>query len=149
MPWIYAIVGLLVGIVVGIIIARLTTPQYKSQKSLHKELQSTKFELDQLRHGLADHFVHSAEMLDTLGKEYTKLYQHMAQSSSDLLPNLPEQDNPFEKALAQHSQNKSELDGESEESLPPKDYASGATGLLRDEEKEFLDSSEVINGKAS
>ncbi|MGI3027111.1 ZapG family protein, partial [Vibrio cholerae] len=71
MPWIYAIVGLLVGIVAGIVIARLTTPQYKTQKSLQKDLDSAKFEIEQHRQELADHFAQAAEMLDTLGKDYT------------------------------------------------------------------------------
>lgn len=49
MPWIYAIAGLLVGIAVGMLIARLTTPQYKTQKNLQKELESAKFTLEQQR----------------------------------------------------------------------------------------------------
>lgn len=68
MPWIYAIAGLLVGIAVGMLIARLTTPQYKTQKNLQKELESAKFTLEQQRQELSDHFAQTAEMLDTLGK---------------------------------------------------------------------------------
>lgn len=60
------------------LIARLTTPQYKTQKNLQKELESAKFTLEQQRQELSDHFAQTAEMLDTLGKDYTKLYQHMA-----------------------------------------------------------------------
>lgn len=149
MPWIYAIVGLLVGLVVGIIIARLTTPQYKSQKSLHKDLQTAKFELEQQRQELADHFSQTADMLDALGKDYTKLYQHMAKTSVDLLPNMPEQDNPFEKTMAQHQADEAVVVDEESNALPPKDYASGATGLLTDEKKEILDSSQVVNSRAS
>ncbi|WP_254413593.1 Z-ring associated protein ZapG [Vibrio furnissii] len=149
MPWIYAIVGLLVGIVAGIVIARLTTPQYKTQKSLQKDLDSAKFEIEQHRQELADHFAQAAEMLDTLGKDYTKLYQHMAKTSSELLPNLPEQDNPFVKKITQHKEN--EAAGNADESFeqPPKDYALGATGLLKTEEKAIIHSSEVVNAKAS
>ncbi|EKO3389146.1 DUF1043 family protein [Vibrio fluvialis] len=148
MPWIYAIVGLLVGIVAGIVIARLTTPQYKTQKSLQKDLDSAKFEIEQHRQELADHFAQAAEMLDTLGKDYTKLYQHMAKTSSELLPNVPEQDNPFVKKIAQHSGNEVENSEESFEQ-PPKDYALGATGLLKPEEKAIIHSSEVVNARAS
>ena len=149
MPWIYAIVGLLVGLVVGIIIARLTTPQYKSQKSLHKDLQTAKFELEQQRQELADHFSQTADMLDALGKDYTKLYQHMAKTSVDLLPNMPVQDNPFEITMAQHQADEAVVVDEESNALPPKDYASGATGLLTDEKKEILDSSQVVNSRAS
>ncbi|MCG3745818.1 DUF1043 family protein [Vibrio cincinnatiensis] len=147
MPWIYAVVGLLVGMVVGVVIARLTTPHYKNQKSLQKELDNTKFAMEQQRQELADHFAHTAEMLDTLGKDYTKLYQHMAKTSSDLLSNLPEQDNPFLKKIAQQNQETSLENDEENLEHPPKDYALGATGLLKNEEKAILHTSEVISQK--
>ncbi|MCG3721245.1 DUF1043 family protein [Vibrio cincinnatiensis] len=147
MPWIYAVVGLLVGMVVGVVIARLTTPHYKNQKSLQKELDNTKFAMEQQRQELADHFAHTAEMLDTLGKDYTKLYQHMAKTSSDLLSNLPEQDNPFLKKIAQQNQETSLENDEENLEQPPKDYALGATGLLKNEEKAILHTSEVISQK--
>jgi uncharacterized membrane-anchored protein YhcB (DUF1043 family) len=151
MPWIYALVGLLVGILLGVIISRLTTPGYKKQKSTQKELETAKFELEQQKQDLADHFAQTAEMLDSLGKEYTKLYQHMAKTSSELLPNIPVQDNPFNKKVAAQSQPDETV---TEEVLPssdeaPKDYASGATGLLKEERKEILDSEQVVTAKAS
>ncbi|CAH1523877.1 Z-ring associated protein ZapG [Vibrio harveyi] len=147
MPWIYAIVGLLVGTIVGVVISRLTTPEYKKQKSVQKELEAAKFELEQQRQELVDHFAQTAEMLDTLGKDYTKLYQHMAKTSSELLPNLPEQDNPFDKKTAMSS-DKVEED-QSDINEQPKDYANGATGLLKDQEKEIIDAPEAVTAKAS
>lgn len=136
MPWIHAIVGLLVGTIVGVVISRLTTPEYKKQKSVQKELESAKFELEQQRQELVDHFAQTAEMLDTLGKDYTKLYQHLAKTSSELLPNLPEQDNPFDKKTAMASEQIKEDQPNVNEQ--PKDYANGATGLLKDQEKEVI-----------
>lgn len=151
MPWIYALVGLLVGTLLGVIISRLTTPGYKKQKSTQKELETAKFELEQQKQDLADHFAQTAEMLDSLGKEYTKLYQHMTKTSSELLPNIPEQDNPFNKKVAE--QTKPELvvqqEGATPSSEAPKDYASGATGLLKEEKKEILDSEQALTAKAS
>ncbi len=146
MPWIYAIVGLLVGTIVGVVISRLTTPGYKNQKSVQKELESAKFELEQQRQELVDHFAQSAEMLETLGKDYTKLYQHLAKTSAELLPNLPEQDNPFDKktAMALEQNGQDQFDNEQ-----PKDYANGATGLLKDQEKEIISAPEAITVKAS
>lgn len=146
MPWIYAIVGLLVGLIVGVIISRLTTPQYKAQKSLQKDLDSAKYALEQQRQELADHFAQTAEMLDTLGKDYTKLYQHMSKTSTELLPNVPEQDNPFVKQIAQQ---KTEQVADESAEQPPKDYALGATGLFKGEEKAVLRSSDVVEAKAS
>ncbi|CAI2310763.1 Inner membrane protein YhcB [Vibrio parahaemolyticus] len=147
MPWIYAIVGLLVGTIVGVVISRLTTPEYKKQKSVQKELEAAKFELEQQRQELVDHFAQTAEMLDTLGKDYTKLYQHMAKTSSELLPNLPEQDNPFDKKTAMSSEQIKEDQPEVNEQ--PKDYANGATGLLIDQEKEIINAPDVVTAKAS
>ncbi|AQW57728.1 DUF1043 family protein [Vibrio owensii] len=147
MPWIYAIVGLLVGTIVGVVISRLTTPEYKKQKSVQKELEAAKFELEQQRQELVDHFAQTAEMLDTLGKDYTKLYQHMAKTSSELLPNLPEQDNPFDKKTAMSTEQIEE--DQSNVNEQPKDYANGATGLLKDQEKEIIDAPEAVTAKAS
>ncbi|EJG0634287.1 DUF1043 family protein [Vibrio parahaemolyticus] len=147
MPWIYAIVGLLVGTIVGVVISRLTTPEYKKQKSVQKELEAAKFELEQQRQELVDHFAQTAEMLDTLGKDYTKLYQHMAKTSSELLPNLPEQDNPFDKKTSMSSEQIKEDQPEVNEQ--PKDYANGATGLLKDQEKEIINAPDVVTAKAS
>ncbi|MGP8307065.1 Z-ring associated protein ZapG [Vibrio sp. YIC-376] len=147
MPWIHAIVGLLVGTIVGVVISRLTTPEYRKQKSVKKELESAKFELEQQRQELVDHFAQTAEMLDTLGKDYTKLYQHLAKTSSELLPNLPEQDNPFDKRAAMASEQIKEDQPDINEQ--PKDYANGATGLLKDKEKEIISAPEVVTAKAS
>ncbi|ROV61513.1 DUF1043 family protein [Vibrio ponticus] len=144
MPWIYALVGVLVGAVIGFAISRFTAPDYKKQKKLYKDLETAKFELEQQKQELTDHFAQSAEMLDSLGKEYTKLYQHMAKTSSELLPSIPEQDNPFAQKVAQQKAAAS-----ADESLEdaPKDYANGATGLLREEKKEYVDAPEPTEEK--
>ncbi|WP_194436279.1 Z-ring associated protein ZapG [Vibrio fluminensis] len=144
MPWIYALVGVLVGAVIGFAISRFTAPDYKKQKKLYKDLETAKFELEQQKQELTDHFAQSAEMLDSLGKEYTKLYQHMAKTSSELLPNIPEQDNPFAQKVAQQK-NASSADQSLEDA--PKDYANGATGLLREEKKEYVDAPEQSEEK--
>ena len=153
MPWIYALVGLLIGTLLGVVISRLTTPGYKKQKTVQKDLESAKFELEQQKQDLADHFAQTAEMLDSLGKEYTKLYQHMAKTSSELLPNLPEQDNPFVKKITQQTETDSEALQEQAAVQPiseaPKDYAAGSTGLLKEQKKEILDSQDVVSAKAS
>jgi len=152
MPWIYALVGLLVGTVLGVAISRLTTPGYKKQKSVQKDLDNAKFELEQQKQDLADHFAQTAEMLDSVGKEYTKLYQHMAKTSSELLPNIPEQDNPFVKKVIQQSDDSTMESGEVDIqplNEAPKDYASGSTGLLKEQKKEILDSQDVVSAKAS
>lgn len=142
MAFLYAAVGLVIGIIIGIIVARLMTPEYKKHKQLQKELETAKFELEQHRQDLSDHFSNAAEMLDTLGKNYTKLYQHMAQTSTDLLPNIPKQDNPF---ITQTTEAPSEESSKPEETpeIQPKDYAKGSTGLLKEQPKTYVDSPEL------
>lgn len=139
MPWIFGLSGLLVGAILGIILARIKTPQYKKHQQMKKELDTTKFELEQQRQELTDHFSQTAEMLDVLGKDYTKLYQHLAKTSSELLPNLPEQDKPFSKIIAQQEESNPE-----DSNLQPKDYAKGATGLLTPEKKEIIKAPDVV-----
>lgn len=151
MPWMYAVGGLLIGLILGVAISRLTTPEYKKQKNVQKELDTAKFALEQQRQELADHFAKTAEMLDTLGKDYTKLYQHMEKTSAELIPNLPEQDNPFVKTAAAHSDKSSEKADSKVSTIDeqPKDYANGATGLFNDEKKEVIEAPEVVTAKAS
>lgn len=151
MPWMYAVGGLLIGLILGVAISRLTTPEYKKQKNVQKELDTAKFALEQQRQELADHFAKTAEMLDTLGKDYTKLYQHMEKTSAELIPNLPEQDNPFVKTAAAHSDKPSDKAEAKASTLDeqPKDYANGATGLFSDEKKEVIEAPEVVTAKAS
>lgn len=137
MAFLYAAIGLFAGLIIGVIVARLMTPEYKKHKQLQKELEASKFELEQHRQELSDHFSNAAEMLDTLGKSYTKLYQHMAQTSSELLPNISQQDSPF---ITQSTEQTQESIDEEITDVQPKDYASGATGLLKEQKKERLNS---------
>ncbi|EIV8494770.1 Z-ring associated protein ZapG [Vibrio vulnificus] len=149
MPWMYAIVGLLVGAIVGVVVSRLTTPEYKNQKNIKKELDVAKYELEQQRQELIDHFSQTAELLETLGKDYSKLYQHMAKTSAELLPNLPAQDNPFDKVALSAKEDNTEENVTDEVTEQPKDYANGATGLFNDQKKVILDAPEAITAKAS
>jgi uncharacterized membrane-anchored protein YhcB (DUF1043 family) len=151
MPWNYAIIGLLVGCVVGVIVSRITTPQYKNQKNLQKELDGTKFALEQQRQELMDHFSQTADMLDTIGKDYTKLYQHLAKTSSELIPNVSEQDNPFLKTIEKNNRltNATDAEDETNSDTPPKDYANGPTGLLKGENKPITGEKKVQKKHAS
>ncbi|OXX63748.1 ZapG family protein, partial [Vibrio sp. V20_P4S3T152] len=73
-------------------------------------------------------------------------YQHMAKTSSEILPNMPEQDNPFIKKIALHNDTEKSNDDILEQ--PPKDYANGATGLFNTPKKEIIHSADVVKVKA-
>jgi uncharacterized membrane-anchored protein YhcB (DUF1043 family) len=146
MPWIFGVVGLVVGLIVGVVATRMTAPQYSKQKDLQKALDTSKYELEQQKQDLTDHFARSAELLEEMGKHYSSLYQHMAKSSSEMLPNLPEQDNPFVKKLDNVEEKETQPESAPEQSkvdAQPKDYANGATGMLKSEEKVIVDSPEA------
>jgi uncharacterized protein len=129
MAWIYALIIFVAGAVVGAFAARLGNKSLKQQKELKKDLDKSKYELEQYRQELVDHFARSAELLDNVAKDYSKLYEHMAKTSTELMPNLPEQDNPFARRI-------STLEAVKQPAEPlhdqPRDYASGATGLFND-----------------
>lgn len=150
MPWTFTAIVLLIGMLLGFLLAKMTSPQSNKQKSLKKELDATKFELEQHKQELVDHFASSSELVEELGKSYRRLHKHMASSSNTLLPNLPKQDHPFAEQIEFDSENEKKVEKEKpeiekpEEETQPKDYAKGATGMLKEPEKVIVDAPDVI-----
>ncbi|MGF1680659.1 Z-ring associated protein ZapG [Photobacterium minamisatsumaniensis] len=130
MTWFYALLIFIVGAAIGAFATRLGNKGLKQQKELKKDLEKSKYELEQFRQDLVDHFAQSSELLENIAKDYSKLYDHMSKTSTELMPNLPEQDNPFSPRVSKLSAVK-ELANEAQDQ--PRDYANGATGLLKDE----------------
>ncbi|KMW74075.1 cytochrome D ubiquinol oxidase subunit III [Photorhabdus luminescens subsp. luminescens] len=127
MTWEYALIGLVVGFVIGALVMRFGNTKLRQQKALQTELENNKSELEEYRKELVGHFAHSAELLDNMARDYRQLYQHMAKSSHELMPNMPVQDNPFNYRLTE-----SEADNDQAPvKMPPKDYSDGASGLFR------------------
>ena len=152
MPWIYALLGLLIGSVLGLVVSRLSMPNNQKQKDLQKELDKTRYQLDQQKQDLTDHFAQTAEMLDSLGKEYTKLYQHMSKTSAELLPSLPEQDNPFMKKITQKPNKNPPPQKEifeAEGYNVPKDYAADGSSDETNSNNTSDDQKDTTSSKAS
>jgi uncharacterized membrane-anchored protein YhcB (DUF1043 family) len=61
-----------------------------------------------------------------MATDYRQLYQHMAKSSSSLLPEMTAETNPFRNRLAD-----SEAGNDQAPVQMPRDYSDGASGLLR------------------
>jgi uncharacterized protein len=101
MTWEYALIGLVVGIIIGAVAMRFGNRKLRQQQALQYELEKNKAELDEYREELVSHFARSAELLDTMAHDYRQLYQHMAKSSSSLLPELSAEANPFRNRLAE------------------------------------------------
>ena len=122
----YALIGLVVGIIIGAVAMRFGNRKLRQQQALQYELEKNKAELDEYREELVSHFARSAELLDTMAHDYRQLYQHMAKSSSSLLPELSAEANPFRNRLAE-----SEASNDQAPVQMPRDYSEGASGLLR------------------
>ncbi len=128
MIWINLVTFGGIGLIVGFLIGRLLTKQDKSKNALKSELEKSRYDLEQYRQEMTDHFAHTAKLLSNLSKDYSKLYEHMAETSSELIPNLPEQDNPFSPTLTSSIQipklNLDTAHNKREKRDPqPKDYA--------------------------
>ncbi len=85
-----------------------------------------KAELEEYREELVSHFARSAELLDNMAHDYRQLYQHMAKSSNNLLPDSMADANPFRNRLEE-----SEASNDQAPVQMPRDYSEGASGLLR------------------
>jgi uncharacterized membrane-anchored protein YhcB (DUF1043 family) len=105
---------------------RFGNSKLRQQQVLQNELDKSKTELEEYRQELVGHFARSAELLDNMARDYRQLYQHMAKSSNNLLPDLPMQDNPFRYRLTE-----AEADNDQAPVEMPRDYSEGASGLLR------------------
>lgn len=126
MTWEYALIGLVVGIIIGAVAMRFGNRKLRQQQALQFELEKNKTELDSYREELVNHFARSAELLDNMADDYRQLYQHMAKSSSNLLPEMSAEENPFHNRLTE-----SEASNDQAPVQMPRDYSDGASGLLR------------------
>ena len=126
MTWEYGLIGLVVGIIVGAVAMRFGNKKLREQRSMQYELEKSKAELADYREELTNHFAQSAELLDNMARDYRQLYQHMAKSSSSLLPEMSAEENPFRNRLSE-----SEANNDQAPVQIPRDYSEGASGLLR------------------
>lgn len=129
MDWINALILVVSGFFIGLLVAWFMLRDNAQHKDLKKALEKSQNELEQYRQELAEHFAGSADLLDNISRDYSKLYSHMAKSSSDLMPNQPEQDNPFSNRMIQIPKLAAEP-----QDIPkqPLDYSDSPSGLLKD-----------------
>lgn len=133
MTWEYALyiaIGVVVGFILGALAVRFGNPKVREQNKIAFELKKSQAELEDYRKELTSHFAHSAELLDKMAKDYRQLYEHMASSSSALLPDLPGAHNPFSYKLADKLA-ESEADNDQIPVEIPRDYSVKPSGLLK------------------
>ena len=131
MTWEYALIGLIVGFIIGALVVRYGNPKLRQQKTAQAELDKKSTELEEYRKELVSHFARSAELLDKMARDYRQLYQHMAKSSNELMPDMPAQENPFNYRLSESEA----ANDQSPIKMPPRDYSEGASGLFRPTDK--------------
>ncbi|OSN09247.1 cytochrome D ubiquinol oxidase subunit III [Lonsdalea britannica] len=129
MTWEYALIGFVIGVIIGAVAMRYGNRKLRQQQVLQHELEKSKADLEQYRQELVSHFARSAELLDNMADDYRKLYQHMAKSSNDLLPEGPSRENPFNYRLTEAESDNDQVPVK----MPPRDYSESASGLLRGE----------------
>ncbi|MBC8944672.1 MULTISPECIES: Z-ring associated protein ZapG [Xenorhabdus] len=127
MTWEYALIGLIIGFIIGALAVRFGSTKLRQQNAVQAELEKNRAELEEYRKELVSHFARSAELLDNMARDYRQLYQHMAKSSNELMPNMPVQDNPFNYRLNESKTDSNQIVTD----MPPRDYSEGASGLFR------------------
>ncbi|MWN89726.1 DUF1043 family protein [Gilliamella sp. Pra-s65] len=122
---IYLIIGLAIGFVVGFIFTSIISPKARKYAKVKQELEQTKDELVAQKQMIAKHFSHSAEILDNMAKDFRRLYQHMAENSSQFV------DNDSIQSLDFDSSSDLKLDGTDEITLgkQPRDYSDNPSNL--------------------
>jgi len=82
MDWTTNIITFIVGSLLGYVICRM---QLNGGESKEKQ-QQLESELNQYKEDVEQHFAGSADLLNKMAADYSKIYQHMAQSQQKLLP---------------------------------------------------------------
>lgn len=135
--WQAILIGLVIGFIIGYLALRLTKGSVKKQLKTESELKQTKTTLETQKQHLEKHFSESADLLKTLAQDYQKLYQHLATSSTELLPELANKE-LFSQNLIDNKEEKQDaidikVDKTEDDKDQPRDYSEGASGILKAE----------------
>jgi len=79
----FAVITFIIGTLLGYFICRMQLNGDSKAQQKQQELES---ELKQYKQDVEQHFAGSAELLNKMAADYSKIYQHMAQSQQSLLP---------------------------------------------------------------
>ncbi|WP_028115752.1 YhcB family protein [Ferrimonas senticii] len=115
-----------VALVIGFFIGRRGSGGKASVDKLQQELAQARFELEQQRQGLNDHFTQSKQHLAALAAQLEKT-QAFWQESARELSDEPAAAEPEEQIVIAEADNVT--------SLPPNDYVQGSHGIINPEPK--------------
>lgn len=124
----------LLGIVAGAVGVRFGNRRLRQQKKEQLELQMHREALDHYHHELADHFARNIALLDKLTADYRLLHQQVC---NPLLPSDPRYPHTFtEPVIVEAKQAQIGDDPMLVNMVPPGDYASSGSGLLRSRQQD-------------
>ncbi|MWP61374.1 YhcB family protein [Gilliamella sp. Pas-s25] len=124
----YLMIGLVIGFIIGFIFVSVISPKARKYAKVKHELEQAKDELIAQKQMIAKHFSHSAEILDSMAKEFRRLYQHMAENSGQFIDG--------DKATSLDFDSNSDSDEKKEMILDkqPRDYSDNSSGLFKADE---------------
>lgn len=86
MDWTISIVTFIIGSLLGYFICRIQLNGGSGSNEQQAKNEQLQTELNQYKQDVEQHFSGSAELLNKMATDYSKIYQHMAQSQQTLLP---------------------------------------------------------------
>ncbi|WP_011608968.1 YhcB family protein [Histophilus somni] len=128
--WQSALIGLCIGVFIGYLLLRFTKGTVKKQIKTEAELEQVKIQLNNQKRQLEQHFAESAELLKNIAQDYQKLYLHLANSSTTLLPELAQKELFSPHLLATESISSQQ---DKPKDNQPRDYSEGSSGILKAE----------------
>lgn len=129
----YLIIGVILGIIIGVIATNIMSPKTRKYNIAKQELDEAKRELANQKQVIVKHFSHSAEILDNMAKDFRRLYQHMAENSSNLLSEEDIKNSVYNSPALEITET-SPVEIQEKKPEPPKDYSGNPSGLLKTEE---------------
>ena len=132
---------LVVGAALGFMVAKMTAKKSATDEQTLAKNEQLEAEIAQYKRDVEQHFASSADLLNNMAQEYSKVYQHMAQAQQSLLPDseltitIPFKDNK-ESALISEVIEDVEIQAlaanDTQETMTeqPNDYVLGSHGII-------------------
>lgn len=140
MDWTISIVTFIIGAIIGYFISRIQASGDNSADAQQAKNQQLQAELEQYKQDVEQHFSSSADLLNQLATDYSKIYQHMSQSQQALLPDSEPSIAALsleDKAAVSDSPEQSEPEpaleasfDDNSQSQQPNDYVQGTHGII-------------------
>jgi uncharacterized membrane-anchored protein YhcB (DUF1043 family) len=144
MDWTISIVTFIIGSLLGYFICRIQLNGGSGSNEQQAKNEQLQTELNQYKQDVEQHFAGSAELLNKMATDYSKIYQHMAQSQQTLLPDSEPAISPLfiedkESSVTTQGVNESESPADettaAKEDEPtanhqPNDYVDGSHGII-------------------